>query len=294
MAKVNRALANKQFSSLEEVNAFLQAAFGDQGGEELVDFPLSPLDAAQELIYDAWEEPARRKRIALAKKALKLSPDCADAYVILAEDEAERLEEAERLYAEGVKAGERALGREKFKSGKGHFWGLVETRPYMRARSRLAMTLWDLGRRAEAIDHMWAMLALDPEDHLGLRYLLISWLLLEGRDQEIKKLARKFGVEPTATWLYPLALWTFRQEGASTRANRRLVQAFKANPYVAAFMLGAKKPPKRLPESYTLGSEAEAVEYLLDGGEAWVQTPGAGDWLVEQLTALMAKDRERK
>lgn len=43
-------------------------------------------------------------------------------------------ERARELYAEGVSAGERALGRQVFEQEAGHFWSAVETRPYMRAR----------------------------------------------------------------------------------------------------------------------------------------------------------------
>jgi hypothetical protein len=42
------------------------------------------LDAAQDLIYDAWEIASAKRRIALARQALALSPLCADAYMVLA------------------------------------------------------------------------------------------------------------------------------------------------------------------------------------------------------------------
>ena len=87
---------------------------------------------------------------------------------------------------------------------------------------------------------------------------------------------------------------TSRPEGASTRANRRLAKAFKLNPLVVAFMLGAAQPPERLPDTYALGSPEEAAYYLLDGVEAWVSTPGAGEWLVEQLTTLLMANQSRR
>lgn len=37
-------------------------------------------------MYDAWETGSRQKRIALARKALKTSPYCTDAYVLMAEE----------------------------------------------------------------------------------------------------------------------------------------------------------------------------------------------------------------
>ena len=50
----------------------------------------------------------RRRRVDLARKGLSISHDCADAYVLPAEETARSLVEARILYEEGVKAGERA------------------------------------------------------------------------------------------------------------------------------------------------------------------------------------------
>ena len=45
----------------------------------------SPLGKAQALMYQAFEERDERRRLDLAKKALEICRDCADAYVLLAE-----------------------------------------------------------------------------------------------------------------------------------------------------------------------------------------------------------------
>src|SRR3954470_9174967 len=93
----------------------------------------NPTTKAQEVMYEAWERTTSRSRIALARKALTISPLCADAYNLLA-DEAKTPEEARDLYIRGVEAGQLALGPEGFEEFDGHFWGFLETRPYMRAR----------------------------------------------------------------------------------------------------------------------------------------------------------------
>lgn len=100
---------------------------------------------AAHLMYDAWGASDPKRRIALAKKALGLSPLCADAYVLLAQETASNLDQAIELYRQGVEAGEMALGKAAFRDDVGHFWGLLETRPYMRARHGLAQTS---GRKA--------------------------------------------------------------------------------------------------------------------------------------------------
>jgi hypothetical protein len=83
---------------------------------------------AQELMYEAFE--ARGPRcVALALQALVISPNCADAYVLLADETASSNEEARALLEEGVAAGERALGPQPFEEDVGYFWGILETRP---------------------------------------------------------------------------------------------------------------------------------------------------------------------
>src|SRR3954468_3981459 len=87
------------------MEGFMSALTGKRAGDGT--------EGAQEIMYDAWDQTERRARIALAKKALAVSPLCADAYVLLAEEEARSAEEALDLYRKGAEAGELALGPEE-------------------------------------------------------------------------------------------------------------------------------------------------------------------------------------
>jgi hypothetical protein len=69
------------------------------------------LQKAQNIMYDAWDERSPARRITLAKKALRTSPNCADAYVLLAEEEAQTPQQALKYYQAGMEAGRRALGK---------------------------------------------------------------------------------------------------------------------------------------------------------------------------------------
>ncbi len=127
---------------------------------------------AQDVMYDAWEQTNRRARVALAHKALAISSLCADAYVLLAEEDAKSAAEALAYYRKGVEAGEQALGAKGFKQCAGHFWGFLETRPYMRARAGLAATLKALGEVDAAIGHYRDMLKLNPNDNQAFAIFL--------------------------------------------------------------------------------------------------------------------------
>src|SRR5580692_3408779 len=52
----------------------------------------TPLGKAQSLMYRAFQEPDERRRVQLARDALNLCPDCADAFVLLAEHSRNRKE----------------------------------------------------------------------------------------------------------------------------------------------------------------------------------------------------------
>jgi tetratricopeptide (TPR) repeat protein len=239
----------------------------------------SAVNQAQELIYEAWDAPTPREAVRLAKEAIRISPDCADAYNLLAETNAGSVEDAAELYRAGVAAGERALGARVFEENAGHFWGLLETRPYMRAKQGLAQTLWALGNREEAVEHYRSMLRLNPNDNQGVRYGLATWLLALGAEEELEALLAQYEGDSFAGWTYTRALLAFRQNGDTAESRNLLKAAMKKNPYVPAFLLGHKKVPQRLPDYMGFGDETEAIAFHVDFAESWKTTPGALGWL---------------
>ncbi|HET9179867.1 MAG TPA: hypothetical protein VFQ24_16050 [Terriglobia bacterium] len=242
----------------------------------------SPLAAAQDLCFDAWDASSPSERISLAKRALQISPDCADAYVILA-NEAKSAKRRSELYAQGVTAGERALGPRTFEDNAGHFWGVTGTRPYMRARFGLAQSLWEMGRRDEAIGHCAEMLQLNPNDNQGVRYTLVRYLLEEDRDSDAEDIMNFYGDGMIADSVYSRLLLTFRKEGDSESARSLLWSAVRHNYHVPAFLLGKKPLPRILPDEFTLGYESEAVCYAASSLSVWKKTPGALQWLAKRL-----------
>ncbi len=239
---------------------------------------------AQEVVYQAWETANPKRRAALAQKALAISPDCADAYVILAEA-AGPLDKALELYRKGVEAGERALGKEAFKDDVGYFWGLLETRPYMRARAGLAQCLWESGQREEALEHYRDLLRLNPNDNQGLRYVFAARLLEVGRDGEVETLLRQYGEDGGAEFAWTRVLLAFRKQGDGPDSRDMLAAALASNPHVPPFLLGKKKLPPVLPDMVGFGDESEAVCYAADNLEAWQATGGALAWLAERISA---------
>jgi tetratricopeptide (TPR) repeat protein len=249
----------------------------------------TPLSQAQALMYRAFKEQDEERRVQLAKDALAICPDCADAYVLLAE-QATSSKEALRLYEQGVAAGERALGPDAFEQEVGHFWGILETRPYLRARLGLAHSLWTAGRREKAVQHLQEMLRLNPHDNQGIRYTLAGFLLFLDRDDDLARLLQQYPEEGLAAWAYTKALLAFRQHGDTPEARQLLKDARKKNKHVPAYLLGEKFPPTERPGYYSPGDESEALNYLGSSLVAWRSTPGAIAWLRENARAKKPKD----
>ena len=260
------------------------AAIAGQGRDDAI-------AKAQDIMYDAWDRATSRSRITLARKALAISPLCADAYNLLAE-EAGSVQEARDLYARGVEAGELALGAEGFEEFTGHFWGFLETRPYMRARAGLAIALIKLGDESAAIEHFRAMLKLNPNDNQGIRYLLLGCLLRHDDAAAVKTLLAAYKDEWSACWLYTRALVAFQDGHATENKTVRLVQdAWSANQHVPGILAGTKPPVISDSGYITMGGADEATDYVSDCGPAWHQTPGAVVWLNKLVATLPKKPR---
>ena len=234
------------------------------------------LDQAQELIYDASRCADKKQRIAIAKKALKISPLCADAYNLLADESAESVDEALALYRRAVDAGKEALGPGEFVGLAGEFWRFLETRPYMRARAGLGEALWATGDREGAIENFKEMLELNPDDNQGIRYVLAAKLLDMGKLDDLKALLETNAGEKSPDIQYTRALIAFSQ--STDVADRIAQKAWHTNKHVPAILSGKMRPVPMGP-FITMGGENEASGYVATFGKAWKRTPGAIAWL---------------
>jgi tetratricopeptide (TPR) repeat protein len=242
----------------------------------------TPLERAQELMWTAWDERVPHRRVSMARQALEISADCADAYVMLAIETAPNNNEALELYKKGIASGERALGSKRFEEDAGHFGGILETRPYMRARKGLAECLYDMGRYDEAIPHFKEMLRLNPNDNQGNRDVLAACYLAASENLQALELLNKYPEGITANWNYTHALVQFRLHGISEEANKALQVAVANNPNVPEYLRGLKRMPREKPSHYGIGSIEEAVVYAELYCNCWKSTPGALDWLASQ------------
>ncbi len=68
--------------------------------------------------------------VELAMQAVELDRRCVDALVILAHGGSKSDDELIENLEKTAWIGEQALGEDFFEENRGHFWGIIETRPY--------------------------------------------------------------------------------------------------------------------------------------------------------------------
>ncbi len=277
LAKLMQEIQNQEFDSVDQLNEFMK----NMQGKSLDDLPESTTNKgrSQDLVLEAYEQSAPKGK-KLIKQALELDPDNADAYNYLASIETD-VDKELALYKKAIEAGERSLGEEFMKENKGHFWGLIETRPYMRAKAGLSECLFAKNRINAAIDIYREMLELNPNDNQGVRYLLSTVLLGKKDLSDYESFIKNHEEEDCALWHYNNALYHFKRLGQSAKSDNELLKAYENNKYVLDYLLGIKELPKELPHFIGRGDEDEAVAYVIDAWATWGKTDGALQWIHE-------------
>jgi tetratricopeptide (TPR) repeat protein len=285
MHDIQRLLEKRKFADIKQVNAFLASLTGPGLEDALQDAePASAKYEAQELAFDAMNAPSAAKARQLARRALEKDPDCVDAVVVLAEIECRSQQEFIAALQNAVAAGERSLGAKFFKENTGDYWGLIETRPYMRARLQLAGALWAEGRELEAVSHYEGLLQLNPNDNQGVRDILLGRYLAGDDRGGARRLLRQYKEDISAMFAWGRVLERFLADDLPG-ARQQLNEARERNRLAGLYLTGQRKMPQSMPEAYALGSEEEAIICADLLAEAWARHMDALVWLIGQMEA---------
>lgn len=275
MTDLHRILATQYFKSDDEVKAFLNKLME----KEIPSFPTEALsfeEQAQDLVFEAQDLlPVKGKKKIL--EALDLDPNCIEAYEYLGQKEP-IIEIGIAFFNMGVTIGRELFGGEYLEENKGHFWGLHETRPFMRCLQAYADCLYSLGKIDESVTIMEEIIELNENDNQGTRSLLMLYLIELEENEKFEKYAKMFEGEESAFYLFNLALFAFKTKGEGTDANRKLTVALKQNKFVAKKLL-SPKPNENLPNTYGFGDENEANYYTFFAQFIWQDANGALSWL---------------
>ncbi|WP_339317651.1 SEC-C metal-binding domain-containing protein [Paenibacillus sp. FSL R10-2734] len=258
--------------------------YGMGGAEEellLLNVSGTPKDQERALLQKAFETNSSKRRIQLAEAALEVYPDSPDAYLILAE-EAENEKEARAFLKAGMDAGERELGEAFFAKNKGYFWGLHETRPYIRICKSYADSCWFGGNAEEAAKTLEHILTLNPDDNTGARYLLTAAYLYSNKLAETEQVLAKFGDDAAATVAYDRMVLEYKKNGVTSQLKMLYRVARNVNKHVPDYLLGIKRLPHNLPDFVGMGDANEAIEYVIVHSRLWTSLPDLLKWMLKQ------------
>lgn len=247
---------------------------------------LTKEEQAQKIMYDAWGA-AGAERVRLAKEALKKDKKCVDAHVLLGHESATTLEEARDLFLKAVELGEKSLSKKTIESDQ--WWADLRTRPLMRAKMELGSVLWLMGQREDALNYLRELMRVNPQDHQGVRYRLIYFLISKRLYDEAKELLNQFVSEGASTWKYAKALLDYILSKNSLRAKQSMRDAIAFNEFAPGLFYGDEEFPEVMPAYVGSHTPDEAVECAALGIEHWRTTDGAMEWMracVDELNVL--------
>lgn len=142
---------------------------------------------ADDYVTMAGQASSPQERRKYLQKALALDPENLDAMTGLAMTSTTVVEELITNMEEVVKKGTAFMERDGYlPDDVGHFWGILETRPYMRTLSEYSILLMSAGMFRRSAVVMEEMLRLCPNDNVGIRSMLISvYAGLEEKDKAL-------------------------------------------------------------------------------------------------------------
>ena len=221
---------------------------------------------SDDILEQAYNADTKMKAKELAKKALIIYPDNIDAMCFLAELENK---DSRKLmaYNKVIEKGEELL-KEYFDDSVGYFWGIIETRPYLRAKAGRVRVFIYMKKYKEALTECEDILRLNKDDNMGIRYCLVNLYCYLKEYDKLEKIIKDYE-EDTAYVLFPQTIMYFKQ-GNMEKVKEYLKLLNESNKYIINMLIGREKMLNEIPQYYSLNSKEEAffiigdAEYLLE------------------------------
>ena len=243
-----------------------------------------------------WKEPDREKRIAMAHSALELSPQCPAALVLLAEEEAATIAEAEELLKQALKASEAAFKHTTSLSHQDSMYKPLHERNAnlcAYCKLRLACCSRKLGKFKEAMKLFRDLL---KDDHVmvmaNVQENLIECLLEMQSYSEVSQFLAKqeeLSLIKSTCMCYTIALLKAKAVGekfcpdtvskralnsAELAAVEAIHRAVELNPHVPKYLMELKSlilPPEHVCKR----GDSEAIAYAFHHIHHWKRVEGA-------------------
>lgn len=184
----------------------------------------------EEKAYDLYEQamesynPSEIRK--LLKQALRLYPNFTDAKIeltFLIEDEFKRLKEFEKL----EKLEKEYLENEGYftEDNISHFYGILETRPYIRLVYSIASLYQEMGSYRKAIELYENIIELNKNDNMGARYSLMGLYAMLEEPEKMFAIIKRYPEDSIPTHLFQFVLAYKQLDYTKARKHLRSIQS---------------------------------------------------------------------
>ena len=189
-----------------------------------------------------------------------------------------------KLLDDGLEFEKNRLIKEKYfdKENIGHFYGIFETRPYIRGLVIKAEYLLEEGKISQAENVCREVLRLNENDNMGARYLLMAIYATLEKENDMLKLYKKYP-EEDLEMIFPLFALYYKL-GNDKKAKEYLNRIDKCNSNFVKFFNGTIKESKKVePGYYSRGDSSEIFMYLDRYDYLLITMPKLHEYVIENL-----------
>ena len=161
-------------------------------------------------------------------------------------------------------------------------WYYLDNRPFLRAYHGYSLHLLEYSFLGQALKNFTEILAMDPNDHLGIRVSVINCFFRLGRPDDVLSVCDNFTQDISVETVYGKVLALLQLE-LMDEATIALRDAIRILPLVVKELTKRthQQPPSNWPGLVTHGGADQAYEYWRTHGEYWANTPGAIDFIMK-------------
>ena len=276
--------------SMDDVNGLLQKFTEEYNNNLPGRVTEKTAKTADDYLELAEEAPTKAKAEKYIKKALELEPDNIDAInasLDLIEDDNIWLyyQEISKAVKNGTKLMEKKGLMDEDSIGK--FWGILETRPYMRLLHKYADFLVETEMMTLAAREYEEMIRLSENDNLGVRFSLMHVYAFLEQEEPALELHKKYDGHEETMMLLPLSVLYFKK-GDFDKAEEYLKRLCAANKDTKKFFraINKDKLDHYIGEISSYGYQPftiqELIVELMENSFLFRQVPLYLDWAYEK------------
>jgi hypothetical protein len=273
---------NNNVDNIDDANKKLQEFIQMYNNGE-IEYENRPLDDAYEILEEAQSAKSKKEAIKLAKKAYEKSSECFDAILFQCDLE-ENGKKRMKLLDDGLDFEKNRLMKEKYfdKENIGQFYGMFETRPYIRGLVIKIEYLLEDGKLRQAANLCKEVLRLNENDNLGARYLLMAIYAALEEEKEMLSLYKKYP-EEDLEMLFPLFA-IYYKSGNDKKALEYLKRVDKCNSNFVKYFDGSIKQSEKVnPGYYSRGDSSEIFMYFSRYDYLLITMPRLHEYVIENL-----------